>query len=266
MGVQAADPLIDKAPEEIPLKDAPLVRVLAQVRFSEILSIMKEDFVAGFQERLRQKYPQLNRQDGQIIMITPQGPEVRPDASWRLADTRDQWRLTLSTGAVTLEAAQYTSRRDFAERLREILAAVADTFKPAAATRVGIRYVDRISGQPLTQIDALVRGELIGLAVSPLRDRLERSLSEALCESAEGQLLVRWGWMPPNGSYDPSTVPPIAEKSWLLDIDSFKMCGPDQAFDIDQLNDLAVGLATRAYTFFRWAITDEFIKTYKGAA
>ena len=93
MGVQAVDPLIDKAPEEIPLKDAPLVRVLAQVRFSEILSIMKEDFVAGFQERLRQKYPQLTRQDGQIIMITPQGPEVRPDASWRLADAHDQWRI-----------------------------------------------------------------------------------------------------------------------------------------------------------------------------
>ena len=57
MGVQAADPLIDKAPEEIPLNNAPLVRVLAQVRFSEILSITKDDFVAGFQERLRQKSP-----------------------------------------------------------------------------------------------------------------------------------------------------------------------------------------------------------------
>jgi hypothetical protein len=31
------------------------------------------------------------------------------------------------------------------------------------------------------------------------------------------------------------------------------------------LKELAIALANRAYTFFRWAVTDEFLRTYGGA-
>ncbi|MGA7328789.1 MAG: TIGR04255 family protein, partial [Rhodomicrobium sp.] len=42
---------------EVPLPDAPLVRVLAQVSFPQIFNIAKADTVAPFQERIRGEYP-----------------------------------------------------------------------------------------------------------------------------------------------------------------------------------------------------------------
>lgn len=55
--VSINNPLIDPPPPEVPLKSAPLIRVIAQVRFPPILSIEKQEFVASFQEAIRDKYP-----------------------------------------------------------------------------------------------------------------------------------------------------------------------------------------------------------------
>ena len=50
----AVDPLVAPLPAEVPLNHAPLVRVIAQLRFPEILSVEQRDFVAPFQEAIRQ--------------------------------------------------------------------------------------------------------------------------------------------------------------------------------------------------------------------
>ena len=42
--VNINNPLIDSPPQEVPLKNAPLVRVIAQMRFPPILSIEKKEF------------------------------------------------------------------------------------------------------------------------------------------------------------------------------------------------------------------------------
>lgn len=55
------DPLVGPVPAEVPLPDAPLVRVIAQVRFSEILDVEKREFVAGFQGASRHAYPILRQ-------------------------------------------------------------------------------------------------------------------------------------------------------------------------------------------------------------
>ena len=42
---------------EIPLPDAPLAFVVAQVRFERVASISSEEFIAGFQEAIRATLP-----------------------------------------------------------------------------------------------------------------------------------------------------------------------------------------------------------------
>ena len=44
------NPLTATPPIEVPLKNAPLVRAIAQVRFPPILSIEQQEFVGSFQE------------------------------------------------------------------------------------------------------------------------------------------------------------------------------------------------------------------------
>ena len=46
-------PMSGPSPAEVPLPQAPLVRVIAQVRFPTILSIRNPDQVAAFQETVR---------------------------------------------------------------------------------------------------------------------------------------------------------------------------------------------------------------------
>ncbi len=60
--MQAESPRLKaEVPDEVPLPNAPLARVLAQIRFPPILSIRKADSVADFQEALRTEYPNLRR-------------------------------------------------------------------------------------------------------------------------------------------------------------------------------------------------------------
>ena len=56
------NPLEAPTPEEVPLNDAPLVRVIAQLRFPEILSVEQREFVAPFQEATRSRYPVLRQE------------------------------------------------------------------------------------------------------------------------------------------------------------------------------------------------------------
>jgi uncharacterized protein (TIGR04255 family) len=80
---------------------------------------------------------------------------------------------------------------------------------------------------------------------------------------AEGHLLSRWGLLPPNGTHDPNAMPPVEGASWFLDIDVFRQFeSPHGEMDADMIHTTATALATRSYSFFRWATTDRFLKVY----
>jgi uncharacterized protein (TIGR04255 family) len=72
------DPLQGPPPPEIPLKNAPLLRVIAQVRFPTLLAVRSADRVAGFQDAVRDRYPYLEREDVAMLSV---GPISVPDAS-----------------------------------------------------------------------------------------------------------------------------------------------------------------------------------------
>src|SRR5436190_3694501 len=80
-----ADPLVAPSPREIPLKDSPLVRVIAQVRFPQILSIRQPEFVAPFQEALRAKYPVGREEQTRAVLVGPGGiAPAKSQTAWRV--------------------------------------------------------------------------------------------------------------------------------------------------------------------------------------
>ena len=120
--------------------------MLVQVRFPEILSIAKTEFIADFQERIRADYPLRKFSQDPYFELNDDGMKKGVTWNWRFLDKSKQWRVSLATGFVSLETRFYQSRLDIIERTHTIVHALSATIKPGMTTRIGVRYVDQIHG------------------------------------------------------------------------------------------------------------------------
>jgi uncharacterized protein (TIGR04255 family) len=257
------DPLIAPLPAEVPLKDAPLVRVLAQLRFPEILSVEQRDFVAPFQEAIRSTYPVLRQEQTQGLLLGSGGvAPAKPQLAWRFGDTEGHWRLSLTPDFLALETTKYVSRSDFFDRLKAVAQALDDHIEPAQVDRLGVRYIDRITGAAVDDIAKLVRPEVRGIGGTIAAMHATHALSESMFEVEDARVLARWGFLPPGATVDPSAIEAATEKCWLLDLDMFSAA--PMPFDVERVVEQAQRYAERIYTVFRWAVTDEFLLRYGG--
>ena len=259
-------PLHGPAPAEIPLPNAPLVGVIAQVRFPTLLTVPVPERIIGFQEAIRDRYPYLDRQDVPTLVMMSGGslkPMGEPVVHWRFADnaTNYKWRVTLSTEFIALESRAYESRKDFLGRLETIVQILEDTLAPTHMTRLGMRYVDQIKGAPVSQIETLLEKEVLGVACSIGADATQL-LTQLSVAAEPGELVARWGKLPANMTIDPNAVPPIAEESWLIDLDVSRSAA--MPFETKAIVETAGLAAERVYAVFRWMVTKEFLKTYGG--
>ncbi len=257
------DPLVAPLPAEVPLKDAPLVRVIAQLRFPEILSIEQRDFVAPFQEAIRATYPVLRQEQTQGVLLGPAGlAPAKPQIAWRFGDTDGHWRVSLTPEFLALETTKYVSRTDFFGRLKAVATALDEYIDPAQVDRLGVRYIDRITGAAVDDIAKLVRAEVRGITGTIAAAHAAHALSESMFEVDDARVLARWGVLPPDKTLDLAAIEPATERSWLLDLDMFSAA--PMPFVVDQVVERAQRYAERIYTVFRWAVTDEFLVRYGG--
>jgi len=257
------DPLLAPVPGEVPLRNAPLVRVIAQIRFPLVIAVGKRDFVAPFQEAIKAEYPVLREEQAQGLLIGPGViSQALPQPVWRFSDIDGRWRVSLAPEFLALETTAYQSRADFLQRLTSVVSALQEHVAPRVVDRLGLRYIDRVTGDALSTIGTLVRAEIIGIAATSVAPRMVHALSEALFEVDGARLLARWGQMPPNGTVDPAAIEPIPAASWILDLDMFSV--GSRPFDAGQLISDARQYAERLYAFFRWTVTDAFLKRYGG--
>jgi uncharacterized protein (TIGR04255 family) len=265
MATKGNNPLVDPVPPEIPLSNAPLIRVLSQIRFPNIASIEKQDFIAGFQESIRGLYPILRPEQTQDIVMSPRGVDsLRSYMTWRFSDSDGKWRVSLAPQFIALETTSYSSRSDFMDRLRVILEALNTHINPKIVDRIGIRYIDRITDNQLDNIDKLIRKEMLGILNTQVASNAQQVLTETglSLPNTKWQMVLHWGRLPEKATIDPGTIEPIDKPSWILDIDAFSI--HRSQFDPDQLVKDATFYAERIYTFFRWVVEDEFIKQYGG--
>lgn len=250
-------------PEEVPLQAAPLVRVIAQLRFPEILSVEQRDFVAPFQEATRDTYAVLRQEQTHGILMGPGGiAPAKPKIAWRFSDSSGAWRVSLTSEFLALETTRYVSRSDFFSRLRFLADAVLEHIGPSQLDRLGVRYIDRITGSEVDAIASLVRPEVRGIVGTSIASQAVHTISESLFELTDARMLARWGCLPAGQTVDPSAIEPLAEKSWILDLDMFSTA--PMPFAVDQVISEAQRYAERIYTVFRWAVTDEFLIRFGG--
>jgi hypothetical protein len=108
------DPLRGPPPSEVPLKNAPLLRVIAQVRFPTLLAVRSADRVSGFQDAVRDRYPYLEQEN---VAVFPPGLISVPDGGhdrvvhWRFWDEQRHWRTTLNQDFLAIETTAYERPR-----------------------------------------------------------------------------------------------------------------------------------------------------------
>ena len=80
---------------EVYLPNAPLIVVLAQVRFESILSIQNQANLAPFQDAIRSQYPILrgDRSNTTAIDPTKGAVTVTRQIVWRFSDIDEKWEL-----------------------------------------------------------------------------------------------------------------------------------------------------------------------------
>ncbi len=254
------------SPAEVPLPHAPLERVIAQVRFPTILSIRNPEKVATFQEKIRRTYPVLNQEQVRRVVLNADqpasDPKIQEDVVWRFSDRDRKWRISLATDFVALETTSYDNRQDFLTRLRSIVGAVETTMNPQEAFRLGVRYIDRITGPALRDISKFIRREVLGVSLSPIGAAAQTVLTQTQFRAEEGSLQARWGLLPANGTIDLGTLEPIDEPSWILDLDMSSTEPLD--FSADILGNAAEKFAARVYSVFRWMVSADFLRFYGG--
>jgi uncharacterized protein (TIGR04255 family) len=260
----SANPLFGAPRQEVRLVDSPLARVLCQVRFPTILAVRKAESVIGFQEAIRSGYPILQEEKVRNVTVRlPSELEAEEDVIWRFSDQAQRWRVSLSSSFVALETTEYESRHGFLDRLAKIVGAVEAKLKPQVTTRIGLRYVNRITGPPFEQIETMVRKEVLALLATPLAPRVEQMLSEARLDAEEASLSIRWGKLPQAVAHPALPLDAVETDSWIIDIDMYDDT-PGQEFKAAGLTETSRTFAERIYSVFRWMVTDELLRYYGG--
>ena len=257
-------PFPGSAVPEIPLPDAPLVRVLTQLRYSTIASLTQMEFIAPFQEALRSGYPTMEEQREVRLAFGPDGvTQSTGDRQWKLSSRDGTWTVNLTPSFTSLETTAYESRGDFVSRLGEVVAALNALVGDLSVDRLGVRYTDRLVGaRASSELNRLVREEALGPARLELDGvELLASVNETEFALNDGtRMTARWGVLPPGATLTPD-VPPLQERSWVLDLDA---AVSNVRLSREIIEEAADRLCNHAYGFFRWVITDEFIRVHGG--
>lgn len=250
-------------PPDVLLVNAPLIRVICQVRYSSTPELVDDDRERVIARALSSSMPVRGETQGSIVSI----PNVAPSSPVEFQRFRTfenqsgTWKATVTTDFVALETSAYTRRADFLDRLGAVLKALDLADHPAKITRIGTRFTDRIV-EP-TDLVRLVRPSLLGL-LPHVEDSslIENQFIQALITQPEttDKVQVRSLFLPPNVGFDPSLAP-VDQESWVLDIDSFNV-DAGKTWSVDEIQSSAETLAKLAYQVFYWSTTDEFRAIY----
>jgi uncharacterized protein (TIGR04255 family) len=261
---EQATPFPTEPTPEVRLLKAPLVKVLAQVRFPQLASMAGGEVGRAFARAMAGDFPLAQVGQSVNFILSQQGVAQEPaegSSVLQLRTVDESSTLTLTPGSLAMEMTSYPGRGKFCERFTRALDKFTELAAPPYFERLGIRYINRISDPAtLENLGELVRPEVLGVANLPLPENI--ALSHCLSDNAfmwpGGGVQAKWGRLPPKVNLDVD-LPPVDTPNWLLDLDAFSVgkMAPTAS------NDILDGLAGRAYDFFRWAVTEKFLDTFE---
>lgn len=231
----------------------PLVSVVCQIRFPEILRIEADPPVA-FQERISDLYPRLEIQRGigiQLGSALPQDKPIRQSLSYAFYSVDADWHVSLTTGFLALATTKYERWEQFFERMEQVLSALCDSFNVSLVERVGLRYQDVIDKKELG-LESKNWSELFNPKITAL---LSDGAAPENCINSFKSTLV-YVVDDVNLALRTQVVehPETKDKAFLLDTDYF--VEPGAEFNLEKVMDDVNRLHHLTGPFFRWCIQD----------
>ncbi len=241
---------------EIRLERPPLVEVVCQVRFPVILRIAREE-PSEFQELIRRRFPLLEMEQSVLVQFPGLSGEGAPVAEaqakiyrFRTPDTHTS--ISLAVDFFALSTDRYTHWEDFAQDLRLAHEAVQQVYQPPYATRIGLRYVNRLTlantgGQSVAELLDLVRPELTALLRGTAWSDPENMLCQLVLTDGQAKLTLRTGY---GEEQD--------EPFFLLDLDYFE----DGELPLTGLPERTRRYHDTICDAFRWCLPDESLSRF----
>lgn len=220
------------------LEGAPLVQVVAQVRFNSQSALSTHAGAIRFQESIVDAYPRLLAEAQATITAAPGNVSSASIPQWRLTDLQARWSCVLGPEHVSIETNAYSTWEVLRGRLVDVLEVLTDVAAPRVRERIGLRYINHISPGQDGTYTGRINPSLLGVTETHgWREQLMVSLSQTVVQEGTAQLAVRYG-----RGHGATGFP---ENAFVVDID----CGDEtpKKFDtadsllyFDDLNDSAL--------------------------
>jgi uncharacterized protein (TIGR04255 family) len=244
--------------QEIRLGNSPLVEVICQVRFQPILRIVDSE-PSEFQDRIRRRFPALGIGQGVILPILQPGaaaqpPELQPRV-YRFATDDNKSFVSLSVDFYAVSTNDYHHWGEFVDDLALAHAAITDIYQPNYATRIGLRFINRLTlantgYKTFDEVLLMLRPQLTSQLHTEAWDEPDEAVTQTVLADGKGKLALRTAL-----GRDPSNHAPF----FVLDFDYFEEGKIELADLIGRCRDYH----DITYAAFRWCFIDEGMRAFQ---
>jgi uncharacterized protein (TIGR04255 family) len=253
------------APDRRELLRSPLVLTVCQVRYEQTLALADPRIALAVQETLggvSGPYPrmdQLKAPSFQFSVSAEGAAESRPMSGvggWRLQSDDGAWTVTIMTDSLALETSRYkTWEADFGPRMGQVIEAVASATSLVLEERLGLRYVDRLTGLEIedsadwakyvdTNVLGVLRHPVLGPAVSTSQQQVDLNLGgDVRCILRHGQ---------PEDTDDNDT------RSYVLDFDVYRQAA--RPFDVEGIKQAIETFSDAALQLFHACLNPSYLR------
>jgi len=235
-------------------KKAPLVQVICQLRFPDILRIETE-VPSEFQEHIRDAFPLFDRVNPFMRQIPQEliqalGPNTSA-VTYQFSTEDRSSTIELSPQWLALTTQSYKLWEGFLEQLAAPISALVGVYRPKFFTRVGLRYQDLIVRSHLglegRRWSDLLRPEILGeLAIKGIEENAQgvSRVLHAKMPSGAGTVLLRHGF---------GTTPGGKEIGYVIDLDF----STEEKTEVSNVGTVLSRLHEEVGRAFRWCIRPE---------
>jgi uncharacterized protein (TIGR04255 family) len=173
------------------LRHAPLIYVVAQVRFSAVVAI--EKYVPEIQEQLRHKgFPRfLKAQVQEMALQIDAAPKFSTSDRFEFQDKDASIGIVLQSNSVAVHTNRYLNYESFEEHIKTALMAVNRVVGISLSERIGLRYVNLIRLKSNEAWREYLHEGLLGLDSASAGVENWLSNSQFIGKTEVGQLAVR---------------------------------------------------------------------------